>query len=52
MLQLPRFSLDSVAFEDHFPLAMQKVNKELKKLEKDPLDFATLTVSVCERVEM
>ncbi|KAK8798529.1 hypothetical protein WA588_003609 [Blastocystis sp. NMH] len=23
---------------------MQKVNKELKKLEKDPLDFATLTL--------
>ena len=52
MVQLPRFSIDSVALEDHFSLAMQKVNKELKKLEKDPLDFATLTVNTSERVEM
>ena len=52
MVRLPRFSIDSVALEDHFSLAMQKVNKELKKLEKDPLDFATLTVNMSERVEM
>ena len=52
MVRFPRFSIDSVALEDHFSLAMQKVNKELKKLEKDPLDFATLTVNMSERVEM
>ena len=52
MVRLPRFSIDSVALEDHFSLAMQKVNKELKKLEKDPLYFATLTVNMSERVEM
>ena len=28
---------------------MNKVNKELKKLEKDPLDFATLSVWFCLR---
>ena len=33
MVRLPRFSIDSVALEDHFSLAMQKVNKELKKLD-------------------